>query len=332
MTALGCGIGRGEFDPEKLRYHSIIIMTDADVDGSHIRTLLLTFFFRQMPELIERGHVFIAQPPLYKVKKGRQERYVKDDSELSDYFLQSALDNAKLHVNAEAPAMADEAFEALAKQYSAVQLRLERIARMIPLELSRALIEVPSITAQTLADEAAMQAWCEQLRDVLDHGQLPEPQVSLEFDEERSIYLPVAQLAVRGITERAVLGLNFFSGADYSAVAELSSALAGLLENGAFVRRGDKQQEIASFGQGLDWLLAEARRGVDIQRYKGLGEMNPDQLWQTTMDPSVRRMLKVTIDDAIAADQMFTTLMGDQVEPRREFIEANALQVVNLDV
>ena len=332
VTALGCGIGRDEFDPDKLRYHRIIIMTDADVDGSHIRTLLLTFFFRQMPELIERGHIYIAQPPLYKIKKGRQETYVKDDQELSDFFLQSALEGTKLHVNADAPGMADEALEQLMHQYGALMLRLERIYRQVPVRVSTALINVDVIDDDALADEETMQRWAGQLKAALDDGSLPEPVVGLESDSNPGLHLPVAEVAVRGITERVTLSQQFFHSAEYRLIVGMKQGIDGLLEEGAIVHRGDRQLEPRHFGEVYDWLMSEAKRGTDMQRYKGLGEMNPDQLWKTTMDPDIRRMLQVTVDDAIAADQMFSTLMGDQVEPRREFIESNALQVVNLDV
>jgi len=327
VTALGCGIGRDEFDPDRLRYHRIIIMTDADVDGSHIRTLLLTFFFRQMPELIERGHIYIAQPPLYKVKKGRQERYVKDDAALDEYFLQLALDGARLHVNADAPAIDDAALEALAKDYRRLLVRLDKLARVYPPEVTRALIDLPILDEDQLRQEAIVRQWCERLHTLVD-----AIGVDVDRDPEHQAFLPRVTLRIRGMTESISLSHSFFVGADYRAIRQIAQRLAGFLEPGAFVERGDKRQPVSRFGEVLDWLLSEARRGVDIQRYKGLGEMNPDQLWQTTMDPNVRRMLQVTVDDAIAADQMFTTLMGDQVEPRREFIENNALAVVNLDV
>ena len=328
VTALGCGIGHDEFDPDKLRYHRIIVMTDADVDGSHIRTLLLTFFFRQMPKLIERGHVYIAQPPLYKVKKGRQERYIKDDGELAEHFLQLALDGAKLHVNAQAPALRDEAFEALAKRYQALQVRLERLSQMYPPTVTEPLVNLPVVDDQMLRDESAMLAWCELLRGALEEG----ARASLKFDSEHRVHCPQIERIEQGMTKRVLLPRSFFAGPDYRAIAELAGALDGLLGEDARVERGGKSQAIAAFGEALQWLSAEARRGVDMQRYKGLGEMNPDQLWHTTMDPAARRMMRVTVDDAVAADQMFTTLMGDQVEPRREFIETNALSVVNLDV
>ncbi len=332
VTALGCGIGRTEFDPDKLRYHRIIIMTDADVDGSHIRTLLLTFFFRQMPELVERGHVFIAQPPLYKVKKGKQEHYVKDDVELDDYILQLALENAKLHVNPNAPPVDDAQLESLAQEYSRLMLRLDRRNRVYPRSITECLVDLPTVDAQMLASELEMQRWSEHLQTAIGMIDGDNPTVALEFDSEHQVYVPVVQLRVRGITEQIRLPYAFFMSPEYRAIAALGEQVFELLEEGAFAQRGDKRHPVASFGEALQWLLAEAKRGLDVQRYKGLGEMNPDQLWQTTMDPNVRRMLQVTVDDAIAADQMFTTLMGDQVEPRREFIEANALQVVNLDV
>ncbi len=327
ITALGCGIGRDEFDPEKLRYHSIIVMTDADVDGSHIRTLLLTFFFRQMPELIERGHIYIAQPPLYKIKKGRQERYVKDNGELADYFLNLALDGAKLYVNADAPAMRDEAFAELAVQHQALMDRLSRLSQVYPLLVTERLMNLSIVDDDMLGDEAAMNAWCESLASAL-----PESSVSLEFDIEHHAYCPFVEYVDRGMSEQVLLPKSFFAGREYRSIAKLALSLHGLLERGAVVERGGRRREVNTFSEAVDWLLQEARGGVALQRYKGLGEMNPDQLWQTTMDPDARRMLQVTVDDAIAADQMFTTLMGDNVQPRREFIETNALSVVNLDV
>ena len=327
VTALGCGIGRDEFEPEKLRYHRVIIMTDADVDGSHIRTLLLTFFFRQMPELIEGGHIYIAQPPLYKIKKGRQERYVKDDGELTDYLLQLALEGAKLYVNPDAPAMQDQAFADLAIRYQALMARLERLYRVYPLAVTVPLVDLPIVDEPMLSDQEAMMAWSQTLE-----AALADARVGLEFDAEHQVWCPLVEYLDRGMTERVLLSRAFFTGPDYRGVAEMARALDGLLDRGARVERGERSHAVARFGEVLDWLAAQARRGIDTQRYKGLGEMNPDQLWQTTMDPEVRRMLQVTVDDAIAADRMFTTLMGDQVEPRREFIETNALSVVNLDV
>ena len=332
VTALGCGIGQSEFDVTKLRYHRVIIMTDADVDGSHIRTLLLTFFFRQMPKLIERGHIFIAQPPLYKVKRGKQEQYVKDDGELDLHFLQLALEGARVCVNPDAPPLPGERLESLAKAYRAVTSRLDSLSRVYPPRVTREMIEVPVLRPEQLRDVAAVTAWAEALVRRLPASPAEEFLASVAFDAEHGVHVPVLEMRARGGTQRTTFGQDFFLSHDYRAIASLSEQLASLFEPGAYVSRGEQRQAVSTFSEALSWLLAQARRGVDIQRYKGLGEMNPSQLWETTMDPQVRRMLRVTVDDAIAADQMFTTLMGDQVEPRREFIEANALSVVNLDV
>jgi DNA gyrase subunit B len=332
VTALGCGIGREEFDADKLRYHSVIIMTDADVDGSHIRTLLLTFFFRQMPELLERGHIFIAQPPLYKIKKGRQERYVKDDVELTAYFMELSLQDAKLFVNADAPGVQGEQLEALMQEYQSVIARLERLQRKYPMEVTETLVKVSKVDPQMLSSEEAMTAWVAQMLNVLDNDSGTNPRVSVSFDPEHQVYLPTISILLKGVSEEITFAQSFFNGPDYEALGNMIDHLDGLLEEGAYIQRGEKTEAVEHFADAYHWLLQEARRGLDIQRYKGLGEMNPSQLWETTMDPDVRRMLVVTVDDAIGADQMFTTLMGDQVEPRRAFIEHNALSVVNLDV
>ncbi len=332
VTALGCGIGRDEFDPDKLRYHSIIIMTDADVDGSHIRTLYLTFFFRQMLELIERGHIFIAQPPLYKAKKGKQERYVKDDEELVAYFTELALQNASLFVNDSAPALQASTLSDMTHQLQGVLARLDRLERKYTVTVSRCLLRSPKVTEVMLRSEKDMIAWSALFADVLSSTPGSNVEVDTVFDTEHQVYLPQVRLMLKGATERVNFSYSFFVGADYQALANMLDVLHNLLEPGAYVQRGERRLAVDHFYDAFTWLQSEARRGVDIQRYKGLGEMNPDQLWETTMDPSERRMLRVTVDDAVAADQMFTTLMGDHVEPRRAFIEANALSVVNLDV
>ena len=332
VTALGCGIGKGEFDPDKLRYHNIVIMTDADVDGSHIRTLLLTFFFRQMPELFERGHIYIAQPPLYKVKKNRQERYVKDDDELNAYFMDMSLQDAKLFVNTEASAIQGEALETLVVAYQALIQTLMGSRRKYPEELTQALVKVDKLTPELMSDETAVQQWSESLIEVLRQNPDANPAVAVQFDPETNVYVPEVTLLLKGVSEKIALPLNFLSGPEYRAIAAMIDQLHGLLEAGAFIQRGERRTDVEHFSEAFDWLQKEARRGVDLQRYKGLGEMNPEQLWETTMDQSVRRMLRVSVDDAIGADRMFTTLMGDHVEPRREFIEKNALSVVNLDV
>nr|WP_206062576.1 DNA topoisomerase (ATP-hydrolyzing) subunit B [Kushneria phosphatilytica] len=335
ITALGCGIGREEFNADKLRYHSIIIMTDADVDGSHIRTLLLTFFFRQMPELIERGHVFIAQPPLYKIKRGKNEMYLKDENALINHLTSTALDGARLHVNENAPGIAGEQLETLVSQYRGVMDRLDRLARVYPVEVLRKMIYIEPLDEAKLGDRETMTRWSEELQGQMDalvaYEGGPRYEISLTFDEERSFYLPKVVLTAHGVATDYALGANFFRSADYGAMLELGKRLNGLLEEGAYIARGERTKAINNFHDALTWLMNEASRGFSIQRYKGLGEMNPDQLWETTMDPDSRRMLQVTIEDAIAADMMFNTLMGDEVEPRRDFIEQNAL-VANLDI
>jgi len=336
ITAMGCGIGREEFNPDKLRYHSIIIMTDADVDGSHIRTLLLTFFFRQMPELIERGHIFIAQPPLYKIKRGKHEQYLKDELALEEYLTNTALDGAALYVNPQAPGISGEGLGSLVSSYQDVIRRITRLYRAYPQPVLDQMLDLPLLDDAALADETKVQAWIDQLKAVLEENAGRHPAMRFEWrvahDSERSVYLPEVTIVAHGVPTDYRFGLDFFKSQDYKAISELAGRLDGLLEEGAFIQRGERKHDASRFSDVLTWLLGEARRGFSIQRYKGLGEMNPDQLWETTMDPDTRRMLRVNIEDAVAADQIFTTLMGDEVEPRRDFIETNALTVENLDV
>lgn len=333
ITALGCGIGREEFDIAKLRYHSIIIMTDADVDGSHIRTLLLTFFFRQMPELIENGHVFIAQPPLYKIKKGKQETYIKDEPSLEQYLLSQALDGTSLYVNENAPAITEGQLETLVNQFKEVQTRIDKMSRVYPKDILQQLVYMPRLTEEMLRDQDTVAEWVDTLSEhyveVLSGGNVY--QLSLAEDKERHLWLPKIQVTAHGLMTEYVLPHAFFSSHDYEAIVALGEVLLDMIEEGAYIQRNDKKHEISNFEEVIQWLMKEASRGYQIQRYKGLGEMNPEQLWETTMDPEARRMLQVTIEDAIAADQIFTTLMGDDVEPRRAFIENNALLVSNLD-
>ena len=332
ITALGCGIGREEFDIDKLRYHYIVIMTDADVDGSHIRTLLLTFFYRQMPELIRRGHIYIAQPPLYKVRRGKQERYVKDDAELNSYLLQLALDGARLHVAEGAPPISDSALEALAREFMRISLQFERMERQTSRDVLEALLNVAPPADEQLGDEATLRRFGERLLEQLNVGLVEVNRYRLEIaagEGERALKLV---RRVHGNEREVVLDPPFLRSPDYRALGALADKLDGMLGEGAHVARGDSVEPVATFKQAMDWLIAESKRGLNIQRYKGLGEMNPDQLWETTMNPEARRMLQVSIEDAIAADEIFDMLMGEQVEPRREFIEKNALSVANLDV
>jgi DNA gyrase subunit B len=335
ITAMGCGIGKDEFDPEKLRYHRIIIMTDADVDGSHIRTLLLTFFFRQMPQLIERGYIYIAQPPLYKIAKGKQHQYLKDEQALTNYLTQAALDNASLHVNLDAPGIGGTGLESLVGDYRQVMALIDRLSRLYPPQLLEHLIYLPPLALDRLGDREAVQGWVMGLQAAFEAGENAGSQryeARVQEEPERHIFLPAVQITAHGVPVEHVIQRDFLSSGEYQQIIGLGKQLQGLLEDSAFIRRGEKTLSVTSFKEALHWLMDESRKGHTIQRYKGLGEMNPDQLWETTMDPASRRMLRVTIEDAIAADQIFTCLMGDAVEPRREFIETNALAVGNLDI
>ncbi|MFT5721017.1 MAG: DNA gyrase subunit B [Motiliproteus sp.] len=334
ITALGCGIGREEFNPDKLRYHSIIIMTDADVDGSHIRTLLLTFFFRQMNVLVERGHVFIAQPPLYKIKKGKQEQYLKDDDALDNFMLQAALEGAALHVSPEAPGISGAGLETLINEFRRVQKLILRMSRLYPDDVLERMVYAPRLTEEMLQDQDQVATWTHDLVSSIEVNRSKSNtfESAVAEDNERHLYLPEVVMTSHGIPRNYRFSHDFFQSGEYQALVNLGATLTGLLEEGAFIKRGERTLPITTFEEGLDWLMIQAKRGYYIQRYKGLGEMNPEQLWETTMDPECRRMLKVTIEDAIAADQMFTTLMGDEVEPRRNFIETNALNVTNLDI
>jgi DNA gyrase subunit B len=335
ITALGCGIGPEDFDPAKLRYHRIIIMTDADVDGSHIRTLLLTFFYRQMSELIERGHVYIAQPPLYKVKKGKAEYYVKDDAELGAMLLKSALDDAELHADPAEPPVAGTALDALARRWMEVRAIIQRSSRRYDQGVLEQLLNLPEVTLANFDREAWLQSWAAQL----------ETQLNAPKDAARRYRVSVIEAKTDGVSPKLAIARSehgtsversvpreFFESAEYRRIADFGRTLVGLVKPGAWVSRGEQRQDIGSFKQAMQWLLDQARKGQSIQRYKGLGEMNPEQLWDTTINPATRRLVQVRIEDAQGANDIFATLMGDQVEPRREFIERNALAVANLDV
>jgi DNA gyrase subunit B len=333
ITALGCGIGKDDFDIAKLRYHRIIIMTDADVDGSHIRTLLLTFFYRQIPDLIKAGHIYIAQPPLYKVKRGKTEIYVKDDSALNAMLLASALDGAKLHINNAAPPLTGAGFEGLARQYMEVQAIIRRWSRRYDERLLEQLIYMQEVTAAEFDRTDWMRDWTRDL--TLHLNALSDSPRSYRVDfrsvDNHPARVTVSKTEHGSVTEKT-MPKEFFESAEYRRIVELGKTLAGMIGDGAFVARGDSKEDISTFKQAMTWLLDQARKGQTIQRYKGLGEMNPDQLRETTLNPATRRLMQVRIDDIVASDEIFTTLMGDQVEPRREFIEKNALSVSNLDV
>lgn len=338
ITALGCGIGHEDYNIDKLRYHRIIIMTDADVDGSHIRTLLLTFFYRQYPELVEKGYIYIAQPPLYKVKKGKQETYLKDDLELESYLLQTAIDKADLWVSKEGPSITGVALENLSKQYFKTEHTIERLGRRFNKNFLHLMVESEAVTSETLNDFDAATAWTNEVlphlkaigeKEKIEYQISVEPVTDIEADAKFQIRL---QQREHGTLSSQAYDSEFFGSKEYLQIVELGQALQGLLSDSSYIQRGEKTQDVQSFKEAIDWLFNEAKRGQNIQRYKGLGEMNPEQLWETTMNAEARRLLQVTIKDAINADQVFTTLMGDEVEPRRDFIESNALQVEHLDV
>ena len=324
ITAMGTGIGKDEYNPDKLRYHRIIIMTDADVDGSHIRTLLLTFFYRQMPELIERGHIFIAQPPLYKLKHGKQERYIKDDHELKQYLLGLALADAELHPGEDRPPFSGETLSEIANEYLLAEAVIERMSSLIDSEVMHALLRQPDIDLSS--EMAAAQSAARLAAHVATVKIDPEYGAATE-----SFRLKITRIH-HGNVRTTYLDQDFLDSGDYTQIKQTAQVLDSLIGPDAYVKRGDQKQAVSEFKQALDWLLQEVKKGVSTQRYKGLGEMNPAQLWETTMDPKTRRLLRAQIEDSIAADEIFTTLMGDVVEPRRAFIENNALGVRNLDV
>jgi DNA gyrase subunit B len=335
ITALGCGIGREEYNPDKLRYHHIIIMTDADVDGSHIRTLLLTFFYRQMPELIERGHVYIAQPPLYKIKKGKQEQYIKDDEMLEASLVQAAIEDSLLMPGADTPPIKGVALEKLVKEYQEVRAIIKRLSKRYPQQLLESLVDAPLMDESLLSQRESTQSLVDFVSAHLneDHSDgATRYKIDLAEDEEKRFWQIKVTMMHHGVEHNILINKDLFASNEYRKMKEFGAKLEGLIHPAAYVQRGEKRQTVSSFAEVVSWLMSEAKKGQTIQRYKGLGEMNPDQLWETTMNPDTRRLLLVTIEDAVSADKIFTTLMGDQVEPRREFIETNALEVNNLDI
>ncbi|MDA9950875.1 DNA gyrase subunit B, partial [Luminiphilus sp.] len=334
VTALGCGIGKDEFNPDKLRYHRIIIMTDADVDGSHIRTLLLTFFFRQMRELVERGHVYIAQPPLYKLTRGKSSQYLKDEDAFSEYLTNAALIETTLFKNDTDEGLSGDALAELVSRYQRIEATVSRLSRVYSTDVLWELVYVSRLMVDDMGDESKVAAFAdllsERLLSITDSSASYE--CLLRRDPERGNYYVVVRRTAHSVATDIVLGHNLFSSSEYRDLTDLGDVLSETVTADSYVKRGEKVFAAADFSKIMRWLLDEARRGCSVQRYKGLGEMNPGQLWETTMDPDARRMLRVTIEDAIRADQMFMTLMGDDVEPRREFIETNALAVANLDI
>jgi len=326
ITALGCGIGKEEYNPEKLRYHRIIIMTDADVDGSHIRTLLLTFFYRQMPELVERGHIYIAQPPLFKAKLAKDERYLKDEHELNEFMLRQALVDSALHPAARREPITGDTLAELAKAYLLAEAVIDRVSRWIDREVLLAMLRGVQVD---LGRRETAQASAESLASALLGSGI---RVSAHFDPKTERYQARIERTRHGNVRVTTIDAEFVHSGDYAQIRQTAEMLRGLVGVGAYVQRGEKKYPVKDFGEAMRWLLAEVQKSMSLQRYKGLGEMNPAQLWETTMDPQVRRLLRVQIDDGIAADEIFTKLMGDEVEPRRAFIELNALGVRNLDV
>ncbi|HSU77716.1 MAG TPA: DNA topoisomerase (ATP-hydrolyzing) subunit B [Burkholderiales bacterium] len=326
ITALGCGIGKEEYNPEKLRYHRIIIMTDADVDGSHIRTLLLTFFYRQMPELVERGHIYIAQPPLYKAKLGKEERYLKDEHELNEFMLRQALVDAALYPRAGAEPISGEALAQLAKSLLLSEAVIARVSRLIDRDALQAVLRGVQIE---LSRRDTAEASAEALEAAIGGEGIA---VAPHFDQKTDRYQVRIERTRHGNVRMSTIDTEFVHSGDYAQIRQTAQMLAGLIGDGAYVQRGDKRQPVRDFSEAMRWLLGEVEKSMTLQRYKGLGEMNPEQLWETTMNVEARRLLKVQIEDGIAADEIFTMLMGDEVEPRRAFIESNALGVRNLDV
>jgi DNA gyrase subunit B len=327
ISVLGTGIGKEEFAPDKLRYHRIIIMTDADVDGSHIRTLLLTFFYRQMPDLIERGHIYIAQPPLYKVKHGRQERYLKDEHELKEFLLKLAMAEAELYTSDAGKPLSREAFEEVAKEYLLAEAVIQRESRVVDEEVLYALLkESPQLD---VTDESTARVSAKALASLLSDANLS---VEAKFDEKLERWVLAIYRTQHGVIRHSYIDADFLQSGDYAQIQRTAQVIHGLLGQGAYVKRGDHVHPVKDFRDAIEWVLSEVQRGVSTQRYKGLGEMNPEQLWETTMNPQTRRLLKTQIEDAITAEEIFATLMGDQVEPRRNFIESNALGARNIDV
>jgi len=332
ITALGCGIGKDEYNLDKLRYHRIIIMTDADVDGSHIRTLLLTFFYRQLPEIVEKGYIYIAQPPLYKVKKGKQEHYVKDDAQLNEYLIQLALDKAQLFTDVTTPPIQGLGLEKLAKEFTSIHGIINRLARRYDDLFLEQFTYLDTLTDELKQDQHTLAAWFVRMEQQLNNNDIKAVfSITVDYRTANEFTITVNK-QLHGITKTFVVPPAFFNGKDYLKISQYAETTIPMFNESSYMQMGDRQQPVANFKQAFEWMMKEIKKGQHIQRYKGLGEMNPEQLWETTLDPNNRRLLQVRIEDAIAADEIFTTLMGDVVEPRRDFIVKNALDVTNLDV
>jgi DNA gyrase subunit B len=330
ITALGCGIGKDDFDADKLRYHKVIIMTDADVDGSHIRTLLLTFFYRQTRELIERGHIYIGQPPLYKIKHGKQEQYLKDDDEMNSYLLARALEKTELFYQKDAPPLVGLGLETLIKQQISVKKIIAKLSIIYSAQVLNTLLKVEVVNAATLNDSSKLSNWCEVAQNLLNKE--IKAGVSWEVNASKQDLSVGFIENTYGLVNKTSLNNAFFESSDYQEIAKMNEQTLDLITDDSYITKGDKTFEIRDLDDAMKQLFALGKKGLAISRFKGLGEMNPEQLWDTTMDPETRRLLQVTIEDAISADEVFSTLMGDDVEPRREFIETNALHATNLDV
>lgn len=337
VSALGCGIGRDHFDIDKLRYHRIIIMTDADVDGAHISTLYLTFFFRQMPELIEKGYIYIAQPPLYKVKKGKKEQYLRDEKAFADYMIKTAIEEASLYPSAKGAPIDTGLLEELMTRYRLSLEAIDRLSKRYPPFVIKQLMSAEKISMEDLKSQKIMQSWLDNLQTVLTaENDNPNTIYALELvrktsEEGENFFLPKIKRTRHHNFSEHLIRREFFNSDDYKMLTDLGSKLKGLLKKGAYVKKGEAQKEVENFDDGYKWLIEEAKRGQTIQRYKGLGEMNAEQLRETTMDPKTRRLLKIRLEDMARADETFSMLMGDVVEPRRQFIEENALEAVNVD-
>ncbi len=332
ITALGCGIGKDEYNLSKLRYHRIIIMTDADVDGSHIRTLLLTFFYRQLPEIVEKGYIYIAQPPLYKVKKGKQEHYVKDDVQLNEYLIQLALDKAQLFTDETVPPIQGQGLEKLAKEFTNVEAIINRLSRRYDDTFLEQFSYMEVLTDEIKQNHQKLMDWFAKMEQKLkDSDNKAVFNITLDYKTSNEFSVVVTK-KLHGTIKTFVLPSTFFNGKDYHQIAQYANHVADMFNKGSFMQMGERQQFVSSFKEAFEWMMKEIKKGQHIQRYKGLGEMNPEQLWETTLDSNNRRLLQVRIEDVIAADEIFTTLMGDVVEPRRDFIVKNALDVTNLDV